>query len=189
MYQDFSAKTAKTLVYNNLYSLSPAVEFSSTGPAGDHQGDHLGRFELLIVEERDGSPVYQQAQSQEMPENNKVLLFRWENYHYSFHCIRSGDKWLVEREGIVASLKASVGANPFLPPATGWLFNRGREGFEEDPSLTCSMPSTSPPCCLMVTLSGAAKEACGDCEGKYKSTGLTSMGKQVTGTLQAFAIV
>ena len=58
-------------------SLSPAVEFSSTGPAGDCHGDGMGRFELLIGEERDGSPVYQQAHSREMPENDEVLLFRW----------------------------------------------------------------------------------------------------------------
>ena len=91
--------------------------------------------------------------------------------------IRSGDKWLVEQEGYLA-LKASVGAHPFLPPTTGWFFNKGGD-FDEDPSLTCSPPSNSPPCCLTVTLSGAAKEACGDCEGKYKGTGLISLGRPV----------
>ena len=65
--------------------LSPAIEFTSNEPAGDHQGDKMGRFELLIGEERDGSPVYQQVHSKEMPEKGEVLLFRWKNLnHYSF---------------------------------------------------------------------------------------------------------
>ena len=105
-----------------------------------------------------------------------------------FH-IRSGDKWLVEREGHKTSLKAIMGSDPFLPPATGWLFQtENHYGWGEDPSLTCSLPSTLPPCCLTVTLSGAAKEAQGDCEGEYKSTGLMSMGRQVAGTLLVFVI-
>ena len=98
----------------------------------------------------------------------------------SLFCIRSGDKWLVEQKGHgpTLSLKSSKEADPFLPPTTGWLFyNEG--DFEEDPSLTCSPPSNSPPCCLTVTLSGAAKEAHGDCQGEYKSTGLISMGRPV----------
>ena len=96
---------------------------------------------------------------------------------------RSKDEWLVEQEGDFA-LKASVGVDPFLPPTTGWLFqNWERENFEEDPSLICTLPSTSPPCCLTVTLSGAAKEAHGDCEGEYKSIGLISAGKQVMSTI------
>ena len=98
--------------------------------------------------------------------------------------IRSGDKWLVEQEGYGVYMKASVGANSFLPPTSGWLFYKlETKDFEEDPSLTCFLPSTSPPCCLTVTLSGAAKEAHGGCEGEYKSTGLISMGKQVPGTM------
>ena len=94
-------------------------------------------------------------------------------------CIRYRDEWLVRGLGIVASLKTRGEVDPFLPPRTGWLFYKGRRVFEEDPSLTCSPPSNSPPCCLTVTLSGAAKEAHGDCEGKYKSTGLISMGRPV----------
>ena len=100
----------------------------------------------------------------------------------SLFCTRSGDEWLVQQEGYsTAWMKVNVGAcEPFLPPTTGWLFyNRETGHFEEDPSLTCSLPSTSPPCCLTVTLTGAAKEACGDCEGEYKSTGLISMGRPV----------
>ena len=93
-------------------------------------------------------------------------------------CIRSGDEWQVEEKGYLPSLKSSKEVDPFLPPTTGWLFNGG-EVFEEDPSLTCSPPSQSPPCCLTVTLSGAAKEAHEDCEGEYKSTGLISTGRPV----------
>ena len=87
---------------------------------------------------------------------------------------------MVKQEGYLA-LKANVEANPFLPPTTGWLFYKWKtNSFEEDPSLTCSLPSSSPPCCLTVTLSGAAKEAHADCEGEYKSTGFISMGRPVT---------
>ena len=95
-------------------------------------------------------------------------------------CIRSGDKWLVERKGYEPSLKATLEIDPFILPTTGWLFfNWKTKVFEEDPSLRCSLPSTSPPCCLTVTLSGAAKEAHGGCEGEYKSTSLVSMGRPV----------
>ena len=73
-------------------------------------------------------------------------------------CIRSGDELLVQEEG---------------------FYNWKTNSFEEDPSLRCSLPSSSPPCCLTVTLSGAAKEAHEDCEGEYKSTGLISMGRPV----------
>ena len=59
--------------------LFPAIEITSTGCAGDYQGDMMGRFEILSGEERNGYPVYQQAHSREMPENDEVLLFRWEN--------------------------------------------------------------------------------------------------------------
>ena len=95
-------------------------------------------------------------------------------------CIRVKDKWLVEKGGVVI-LKVTAATNPFLPPTTGWLFyNWKTKDFEEGPSVTCSLPSSSPPCCLTVTLSEAAKEAHGDCEGEYKSTGLISMGRPVT---------
>merc|ERR1712126_462719 len=55
--------------------------------------------------------------------------------------------------------------------------NKGGEG--EDPSLTWTLPASSPTCCLTVTLSGKAQEAHGHCAGVYKSTGLISMGRPV----------
>ena len=73
-----------------------------------------------------------------------------------------------------------MGGEPNQPPTTGWKFldkNTGK--YDEDPSLRCTIPPTSPPCCLTVSLSGAAKEAQGKCEGEYKSTGLVSMGREV----------
>jgi len=45
--------------------------------------------------------------------------------------------------------------------------------------LSCSLPESSPPCCLTLTLSGAAKKAFGHCEGEYRSTGLISAGRKV----------
>ena len=65
----------------------------------------MGRFELLIGEERDGSPVYQQAHSREMPENDEVLLFRW------------GGK-----------TKISIPINDYFKPGletSGWLNEKG----------------------------------------------------------------
>ena len=98
--------------------------------------------------------------------------------------------------GRKAWLKASVGGEPNQPPTTGWKFynrdtgyynedqslkfeNWDTDDWEDDPTLSCTIPSTSPPCCLTVSLSGAAKEAQGKCEGEYKSTGLVSMGRKV----------
>ena len=42
----------------------------------------MGRFELLIGEERDGCPVYKQVYSREIPKNVHILLYRWENVTY-----------------------------------------------------------------------------------------------------------
>ena len=68
----------KTLIMqsNNIIVTFAAFEISCTGPAGDHQGDTMGVFELLIGEERDESPVYIQAHSRQMQETDKILLFR-----------------------------------------------------------------------------------------------------------------
>ena len=95
-------------------------------------------------------------------------------------CIRSGDEWVVRQGNYTAFLKSSEAADPFLPPTMGWLFyNWKTYDYEEDETLTWSLPSSSPPCCLTLTLSGAAKEAHGHCEGEYKSTGLISQGRPV----------
>ena len=143
----------------------------------------MGRFELLIGEARDGSPVYQQAHSERCRRKNTLCCIGGKPKDISpILCIRSKDEWLVGKVGFYTSLKASVGADPLLPPTTGWLFNTG-ESFEEDPSTNCTLPSSSPPCCLTVTLSGAAKEAHGDCAGEYRSIGLISAGKQVMSTI------
>ena len=103
---------------------------------------------------------------------------KWEINLLSFN--RSKDEWVVEQKGDLA-LNANKSTDPFFPPISGWLFfNWETRDYEEDPSLNWSLPSPSPPCCLTVTLSGAAKEAHGDCEGEYKSTGLISMGREVS---------
>ena len=70
------------MISTYLSNLSPAIEFSSNGLAGDYQGDKMGRFELLIGEERDGCPVYKQVYSREIPKNVHILLYRWENVTY-----------------------------------------------------------------------------------------------------------
>ena len=79
-----------------------------------------------------------------------------------------------------AELKASVGVEPNQPPSTGWkFFNVYTCEYVFDATISCSIYVNSPPCYLTVTLSGAAKEAHGKCEGEYKSTGLISKGRPV----------
>jgi len=95
--------------------------------------------------------------------------------------IRSKDEWVVELNGYYRALKANVGADPLLPPTTGWLFRDwDTRDFEEDKSLTCVPPeASSPPCCLTIHLTGPAKDAVGQCEGVYQSTELMSKGRKV----------
>ena len=77
-------------------------------------------------------------------------------------------------------MKARAAAEANKPPITGWRFNNlETEEFEDDESLTCCVASPSPPCRLTVSLSGSAKKFRGKCEGEYRSTGLTSFGRQV----------
>ena len=87
----------------------------------------------------------------------------------------------MKEEGVYhAHLKARAGANLDKPPISGWQFHIFEtDNFVDDEALTCSVASTSPGCCLTVSLNGLAKEIRGKCEGEYKSTGLTSMGRQV----------
>ena len=103
-----------------------------------------------------------------------------ENIPPSLSFPRSGDEWLVGMEGSSAELKASVGVEPNQPPSTGWkFFNVDTWVYEVDATISCSIYVNSPPCCLTVTPSGAAKETHGKCEGEYKSTGLMSRGRPV----------
>ena len=68
---------------------------------------------------------------------------------------------------------------PDQPPSAGWkFFNNDTKAYEDDHHLTCRS-STSSPCSVTVSLSSLAKEIQGECEGKYKNTGLRSMGRQV----------
>ena len=83
----------------------------------------------------------------------------------------------------VPEMKASVGAVADRPPATGWkCFDPETEEYLEDPSLTCNIFVSSPPCCLTISLSGRAKQVQSKCEGEYKSTGLFKAGRLVKKT-------
>ena len=54
-----------------------ALEISSSGPAGEYPAaGALGLYELIIGEEIEGSPVYRQAHSEEIPSRFKLLLYR-----------------------------------------------------------------------------------------------------------------
>ena len=64
---------------SNIISLDcPEFELESAGPAGDYHGEDLGRFELLLGEEEEGCPVYEQAHSREIRSQKLLLLYRWE---------------------------------------------------------------------------------------------------------------
>ena len=64
----------------------------------------MGRFEFVPGVEREGSPVYRQAHSREVPTDKDFLLFRWEKplfFSSSADLAMSG--WLSER-GILPTL-------------------------------------------------------------------------------------
>ena len=69
--------------------------------------------------------------------------------------------------------------DPNKPPIAGWQFYNYDGELLDDETLTCRVASVSPPCRLTVSLNGSAKEVQGQCGGEYKSTGLTSLGRQV----------
>ena len=94
---------------------------------------------------------------------------------------RSGNEWLVGKKGYRADLKASVeGELDQVPPSTGWKFYNWRtKEYKADDTLNCQVYVSASPCCLTVSLSGAAKETQWQCEGEYKTTGLVSAGRPV----------
>ena len=97
---------------------------------------------------------------------------------------RSKDEWLVQDSHHWQLLRARVGADQTPSTCTGWKVYAHNDHipasyWDADQSIICQVYVSSPPCCLTVSLSGAAKEAQGMCEGVYKSTGLVSMGRPV----------
>ena len=98
--------------------------------------------------------------------------------YFPFHLTRSGEEWFAAADEDNVRLKAHVGDEPNQPPSTGWQYTGGG-GWKGDEYLKCTIPVSSPTCCLTVTLSGPAKEAQGKCEGTYRSTGLISSGRPV----------
>ena len=75
---------------------------------------------------------------------------------------------------------ASVGDDPTIPPTTDWNFrNLDTRSYEEDQYLNCNISSASSFCSITVSLKGLAKEIQGECNGKYKDTGLISAGRKV----------
>ena len=118
---------------------------------------------------------------QERYQATTTTNFTGEKYPLSFPSRLRGT-WIVGTMGKQFLLKASVGGNENQPPSTGWqYYNQERERYEEDGSLSCNFIE-SDPCCLTLTLNGRAKEVQGKCEGVYKTTGLVSMGREVSET-------
>ena len=64
------------LNFENVFP--PAFQISSTGPAADYMGGcGMGRFELIVGEAREGSPVYKQAHSGMLGKKKDTLLYRY----------------------------------------------------------------------------------------------------------------
>ena len=84
--------------------------------------------------------------------------------------------------------RADVGPEPSLPPLNGWRFLKYNQSdqlkYVEDVNLTCCVPPASPTCTLKISLYGQAEKGQGLCKGSYKTTGLTSMGRQVNNCFQ-----
>ena len=73
-------------------------------------------------------------------------------------------------------------AGPNQPPSSGWMvkdWDTSANRHVPDSTMTCCIPTPTPPCCLTLTLSGEAKELHGRLEGTYIDTGLVSMGRPV----------
>ena len=62
------------LIFNGSHFA--AYELSSSGSSKNHQGARMGRFEFVPGVENEGSPVYRQAHSREVPSDYDYLLFR-----------------------------------------------------------------------------------------------------------------
>ena len=98
---------------------------------------------------------------------------------YSF---RSGDEWRVDDQDGDNWFKAPMTAGPNQPPFSGWMvkdWDTSANRYVPDSTMTCCIPTPTPPCCLTLTLSGEAKELHGRLEGTYTDTGLVSMGRPV----------
>ena len=94
---------------------------------------------------------------------------------------RLESEWFVGEENKIALMKAKVGGYPNQPPRTGWRFyNLNHDLYLEDESLTCTNDPGSLCRIVTVSLSGEAKGKMPQCEGMYESTGLISMGRQVS---------
>ena len=99
---------------------------------------------------------------------------------------RCGDEWLVGEKGGRAwwnfNLKANVGNNPDQPPTNGWKFyNKDDQDYVDDPSLSCTSPTSTSSCILTVVLTNLEEHA--ECAGVYKATGLVSAGREVKAVL------
>ena len=59
--------------------LFAAYELSGTGASKERVGFVMGRFEFVPGVDKEGSPVYRQAHSEEIANLGDILLYRWES--------------------------------------------------------------------------------------------------------------
>ena len=71
-----------------------------------------------------------------------------------------------------------MGNDPDQPPTNGWKFyNFAKDDYVDDPSLSCTLPTSTSSCILTVVLTNLEEHA--ECAGVYKATGLVSTGRKV----------
>ena len=75
-----------------------------------------------------------------------------------------------------------MGNNPDQPPTNGWKFyNFDTYDYVDDPSLSCTLPTSTSSCILTMVLTNLERHA--ECAGIYKATGLVSAGRKVEAVL------
>ena len=147
----------------------------------DQLGTSWASLSLCLGRRKRAAPYTNKLTQRRYQTSSTTSCCTGEKSPLSFLFSRSKDEWLVGGKGGHAWLRASATALSDQPTPDGWKFFNNTTGeWEADKTVSCTIPPTSLPCCLAVSLSGAAKEAHGDCEGEYKSTELMSMGRPVS---------
>ena len=63
-------------MFSSYFPTNAALEISSNGTSGEYFGPIFGLYKLVIGKEIEGSPVYRQAHSEEIPILYKLHLYR-----------------------------------------------------------------------------------------------------------------
>ena len=68
----------KTIINKQITNDFAAYELCSSGPSKCHASFDMGRFDIVPGVQEEGSPVYRQAHSKEIPNTlGETRLYRW----------------------------------------------------------------------------------------------------------------